>query len=109
MHGLHRVARAGQARREYPARPGEGRGAEAERRQATRPPLNKGDRISIYWTEMDTWFTATHVSTRKAQDDNGDTIYESHVLYDAVGTWRRRQDLSYWHCLADEQWTKEQE
>ena len=80
--------------------------AQATQQAAQRPQLAKGERISVYWTEMDAWFSATHMSTRKAYDNDGNAIYESHLIYDATGAWTRKQDLTYWHCLDDEQWEK---
>ena len=66
------------------------------------PNLGKGARISVYWTEMDEWYEATHLSTRKVRDENGETVHESHVQYDAVGEWKTT--TKYWHRLADEEW-----
>ena len=57
--------------------------------------------MSVYWTEMDTWYDATHLSTRRAVGDDGASVYESHVEYDAVGAWGKQR---YWHRLHDELW-----
>ena len=51
---------------------------------------------------MDEWYNATHLSTRKVRDDDGEVAYESHVVYDAVGEWT--STTKYWHRLNDEQW-----
>ena len=75
---------------------------QAVQSECTRPNLKNGQRITVYWTDMDEWYDATHLSTRKTIDGEGDTIYESHVEYDAVGVWTNK--TKYWHCLSDETW-----
>ena len=68
-----------------------------------------GTRIVVYWpededTDAGTWYGGVVKSHRK---NNGRV--ESHLVYDAVGPWQRKQDLSYWHVLADETWEVEAE
>ena len=69
-------------------------------------PLRPGDRISVFWTELAEWYTATFTSSRVEQSDVGGLQRASRVVYDAVGPWAAStaKDLTYWHCLDDEQW-----
>ena len=66
----------------------------------------KGDRISIYWTEMDTWYNGTYKCCRNEQGDDGRPQRSSCILYDAVDEWSgcTARQLTYWHCLDDENW-----
>ena len=76
--------------------------AEAKVEAPERPPLSKGQRIRVYWTEEDEWYDATHLSTRKAVDNDGEHMFESHIEYDPVGVWLKQ--TRYWHCLQNELW-----
>jgi hypothetical protein len=83
--------------------------AEAARQaQHVAPALTRGTRVSVYWTEMEEWYAATVTSTRKVTGDDGRAQRDTHVMYDAVGPWRTKQQLAYWHCLDDEQWRLEE-
>ena len=72
------------------------------------PPsqISKGERISVYWTELGEWYTGTFTSSRVEPSDGGGMQRASRVVYDAVGPWAKctTADLTYWHCLDDEQW-----
>ena len=69
-------------------------------------PLKPGERVSIFWTEMDEWFDGTFRTSRIEPADGGGRQRSSCILYDAVGQWAQcnRSQLTYWHCLDDEQW-----
>ena len=73
----------------------------------TRPTVQPNDRISIYWTELDQWYSATHTSTRQVHTDDGLIAYDSRVVYDAVGPWQKPEDLIYYHDLNKETWELE--
>ena len=79
---------------------------ETGRTGATSPPLKRGERLAVYWTEMDQWFTGTFKTSRIEDADGGGTQRSSCVVYDAVGLWATcsHNQLTYWHCLDDEQW-----
>lgn len=68
--------------------------------------LDKGTRVSIYWTEMNAWYHGTVTSTRTEHGDDGKPQLATRILYDAVDSWRV---LPYWHCLDDECWRREDE
>ena len=70
--------------------------------------LKNGDRVSIYWTETQQWFEGTFKTSRVEAADGGGKQRTSCVLYDATGLWARctQKQLTYWHCLDDEQWTQ---
>ena len=70
------------------------------------PPLKAGDRLSVYWTELREWYAGTFTSSRIGEADDGGKQRESRVVYDATGAWARctPAELTYWHCLDDEQW-----
>ena len=70
--------------------------------------LKNGDRVSIYWTETQQWFEGTFKTSRIEAADGGGKQRTSCVLYDATGLWARctQKQLTYWHCLDDEQWTQ---
>ena len=72
-------------------------------------PLQAGDRVSVYWTDMREWFAGVFTSSRVDSSDDGGLQRSSRVVYDATGPWARcnTKDLTYWHCLDDEQWRKE--
>ena len=69
------------------------------------------DRVSIYWTETQQWFEGTFKTSRVEAADGGGKQRTSCVLYDATGLWARctQKQLTYWHCLDDEQWSGEVE
>ena len=73
------------------------------------PDLNPGDRISVYWTELQAWYQGTFTSSRVEDADGGGKQRASRIVYDATGTWAQcsAKQLTYWHCLDDETWTKE--
>ena len=70
------------------------------------PHLRRDERISIYWSDMDQWFTATYRTSRVEAADGGGKQRSSCVLYDAAGPWANcsKSQLTYWHCLDDEIW-----
>ena len=69
-------------------------------------PLKRGERLSVYWTEMNEWYEGTYVTSRVEDADGGGKQRSSCILYDAVGAWAQctKSQLTYWHCLDDEQW-----
>ena len=71
-------------------------------------PLRQGDRVSIFWTEMNEWYDGTFRTSRVEPADGGGNQRSSCILYDAVGEWAQcnRSQLTYWHCLDDEQWKR---
>jgi hypothetical protein len=73
------------------------------------PPLKKGERLEVYWTEDRQWFPATFVSSLVQEADGGGKQRTSKVLYDAIGLWENcsKKDLMYAHCLDDEIWRRE--
>ena len=68
------------------------------------PPLSRGQRISVFWTEMDAWYDGTVTSSRVERADDGSSQRATHINYDPTGPWRTAQQLSHWHCLDDENW-----
>eukprot|EP00966_Prymnesium_polylepis_P286137 6609489-Prymnesium_polylepis.1 len=52
---------------------------------ATPTILKKNDRISVFWTDMNTWYDATVTSSRLERGDDGQQQRATHVIYDAVG------------------------
>ena len=75
------------------------------------PALTKrGDRVSVYWTDMpgapNEWFTGTCKATRVESADGGGQQRATCVAYDPVGVWKNctPAQLTYWHCLDDEHW-----
>ena len=73
-----------------------------------RAPLNRGSRLSVYWTERKDWFAGTYVDSRVEDADGGGKQRACCVVYDAVGQWaaRNEKQRAFWHCLDDEQWTR---
>ena len=69
-------------------------------------PLKANDRLSVYWTDMGEWFNGTFKTSRVEPADGGGMQRTSCVVYDAKGPWKAcsTKDLTYWHCLDDEQW-----
>ena len=69
--------------------------------------ISKGDRISVYWTDMSEWFNGTYRCSRVEAADDGGSQRSSCILYDAQGPWATctKSQLTYWHCL-DEQWAR---
>ena len=69
-------------------------------------PLKRGERLSVYWTDHNEWYTATCKTTRVEDADGGGTQRATCVTYDATGPWTSctARQLTYWHCLDDEQW-----
>ena len=70
-------------------------------------PLKRGDRLSVYWTEMNEWYAGTFTASRVEQADGGGQQRACCVVYDAQGAWAAcsKAKLTFWHCLEDEQWT----
>jgi hypothetical protein len=70
------------------------------------PPAPPGTRISVYWTEMDEWYTGTYTSSRLEEADGGGRQRSSRIVYDKAGLWTnaKDKDLVYWHNLSDEMW-----
>ena len=69
-------------------------------------PLKKGERLSVYWTDLNEWYEGTFVASRVEDADGGGKQRASCIVYDAVGPWAQcsKAQLTYWHCLDDEQW-----
>lgn len=69
-------------------------------------PLKAGDRVAVYWTEMQEWYTGTFTSSRIEDSDVGGKQRASRIVYDATGKWATcsARQSTYWHCLDDEQW-----
>ena len=69
-------------------------------------PLRRGARLSVYWTDMREWFTGTYKTSRIESADDGSKQRASCVVYDPVGPWAQcaARQLTFWHCLDDEQW-----
>ena len=69
-------------------------------------PLKKGERLSVYWTDLNEWYEGTFITSRVEDADGGGKQRASCIVYDAVGPWAQctKADLTYWHCLDDEQW-----
>ena len=55
---------------------------------------------------MREWFTGTYKCCRIEDADGGGKQRACCVVYDAVGAWVgcKPEQLTYWHCLDDEQW-----
>ena len=68
--------------------------------------LAKGARITVYWTDMKTWFNGTCTSSRLEPADGGGTQRSTYIVYDAVDAWSKctAAQLRECHCLDDEQW-----
>ena len=62
--------------------------------------------MEIYWTESQEWYTGTFTSSRVENADGGGQQRASRIVYDATGLWAKCSEaqLTYWHCLDDEQW-----
>ena len=60
-------------------------------------PLKQGERLSVFWTEMDAWYNGVFKSSRVEDADGGGKQRASCVVYDAVGPWAKctRQQLTY--------------
>ena len=73
-----------------------------KRGKITTPP-EVGQRVEIYWTDLedqaDAWFPATITGKRWA-DDTPTSAVEHRLRYDP-GRWKAE---SRWHCLATEDW-----
>ena len=69
-------------------------------------PLKRGERVSIFWTDMNEWFTGTFSTSRVEAADGGGQQRACCIVYDATGPWAacNKAQLTYWHCLDDEQW-----
>ena len=69
-------------------------------------PLARNQRLSVYWTDMDKWFSGTYTTNRIEDADGGGKQRSCCIVYDAVGPWATcsRAQLTYWHCLDDERW-----
>lgn len=69
-------------------------------------PLKTDDRVSVYWTDMSEWFEGTFRTSRVEDADGGGKQRTSCIVYDAKGPWEQctQKQLTYWHCLDDEQW-----
>ena len=86
--------------------------AKAEWREPPPPPavdkapLKRGERVSIFWTDMNEWFTGTFSTSRVEAADGGGQQRACCIVYDATGPWAacNKAQLTYWHCLDDEQW-----
>ena len=72
-------------------------------------PLRAGDRLRVFWADMNEWFSGTYRASRVEPADGGGKQRSSCILYDATGPWARcnAKELTYWHCLDDEQWQPE--
>ena len=73
-------------------------------RSAPGDALAAGSRVSVFWTDMDEWFTGTVSRTRIEPADDGGSQRATQIIYDAVGNWTTARQLTYWHCLDDENW-----
>ena len=71
-------------------------------------PLKRGARLSVYWTDMNEWFSGTFTTSRVEDADGGGRQRACCIVYDAVGPWAacNKAQQTYWHCLDDEQWTR---
>ena len=67
------------------------------------PPLRKGDRLSVLWTDMDRWFDGAFQWSIVEPGDDGPQR-TSCILYDKCpGEW----DAHYgYHCLDVEHWER---
>ena len=74
--------------------------------QISPSPLKRGQRLSVYWTEMNEWYDGTFQCSQVEAADDGGRQRSSCVVYDAAGDEASltRRKLTYWHCLDDEQW-----
>ena len=72
-------------------------------------PLKRGARLSVYWSDMQEWFAGTFTTSRVEDADGGGKQRSSCIVYDPTGPWSQctRSQLTYWHCLDDEQWQAE--
>ena len=68
--------------------------------------LKPGDRVSVFWTDLDVWHEGVYTSSRIEAADGGGTQRASRIVYDPIGPWAqcKPKDLTYWHCLDDERW-----
>ena len=95
-----RLLRAGEA--ETPTRP-RGTSALSLEAKVPPPPLSKGDRISVYWSDMERWFDGAFQWSIVETGDDGEPQRTSCVLYDAVDEWKAHYG---YHCLDDEHWQR---
>ena len=87
-------------------------GADEETEQVAGPcVLSRGDRISVYWTELRQWYIGTFQRSRVEPADGGGTQRASQIVYDATGDEAHctPTQLTYWHCLDDELWQRHSE
>ena len=68
------------------------------------PPLASGDRIAVFWTEENEWYTGAFTSSRVERDETGSPVRISRIMYDAVPNKWKQQGA--WHCLDDVQWKR---
>eukprot|EP00966_Prymnesium_polylepis_P012768 293628-Prymnesium_polylepis.1 len=57
------------------------------------PPLSRGQRISVFWAEIDAWYDGTVASSRVERADDGSSQRATHINCDPVGPWRTAQQL----------------
>ena len=55
---------------------------------------------------MQEWYSGTYKTSRVEAADGGGSQRASCIVYDAVGTEAQctQAQLTFWHCLDDEQW-----
>lgn len=73
----------------------------AERHDDVLPPLDKGTRVDIFWTEERQWYTATVTSWCWEDGDDGHKQRATRMVYDAVAGYHAEP---HWHCLDDVTW-----
>ena len=73
----------------------------AERHDDILPPLDKGTRVDVFWTEERQWYTATVTSWCWEDGDDGHRQRATRMVYDAVEGWHAEP---HWHCLDDVTW-----
>ena len=74
------------------------------------PPstLKSGDRVSVYWTDIQEWHVGTFTSSIVEVGDDGALQRASRIVYDRQSRWAHcsTKELTYWHCLDDEMWQR---
>ena len=69
-------------------------------------PLKAGERVTVFWSDMNEWFSGTYKCSRVEPADGGGHQRASCIVYDAAGLWAgsTKTQLTFWHCLDDEHW-----
>ena len=63
----------------------------------------RGERIEVYWTDMDRWFAGNYMQATAGLDEEGQPARLFRVDYDAVDAWPQ---LTYFHRSDTTRWRR---